>query len=360
VDSLAHGGRWTRYDGNTLGGLAREQKFMLRQVGNGSDNCSSAGGGRAAGAAVMTGFGMIEKPSSMVSHCKRRKLPTLEWDRVDGCERVTLTYEAGHAPDSIFGFFVVKIFPNKSDAQLGGDEGWGMPAYEDRHLVVFGPGSRYEFGHKVDGKWEMGFPFMLWSALPAPETQEIEGDVVTAFSLTVPWPVILGTSINLWVACPFFFMSLIVFFFTNTTRFAHAAFGCLLYAISFSHLVSYEGYLRMSKRLPVQERVCLAYGLLYFIFGIFSTLVPRFPDVSICLQMALISYVRASLYKEDKLSDIFLNFNAVIFVISGAIVCYRAAVSLLPTMADRFVIALAPFRIESDFWRMRRCGSGAG
>jgi len=341
VDSLAHGGRWTRYDGNTLGGLAREQKFMLRQVGNGSDNCSSTGEGRAEGAAVITGFGMLEKPSSMVSRCNTRKPPTLKWDRVDGCERVTLTYEAGHAPDSIFGFFVVKNFRNSNSnssdaAKLGADERLDMPAYEDDHLVVLGPESRYEFGHKVDGKWEMGIPCMPLSDGPASaESHEIEGDVVTTFSLTVPWPVMLGTSINIWVSCSFFFMSLLLCFFTNTTRFAHAAFTVTLYAISFFHLVSYLGYVRMSRRLPVQESVVLAYGLLYLISSVFNNLLPRFPDVFIGLHMVLISYARALIYKEDtkeeSLKRMFLNFNSVIFLISAAVVSYRAAVSLLQT-----------------------------
>lgn len=127
--SLVTGGGWTAYNKRGVG----EQTFML-EVRDGR-NCSMREGGLA-----MPGFGLVERPESMVSRCKRRKPPTLAWDLLSSdCSRLTLTYEEGHAPDSIFGFFVVHS-PNTSAALVAGRE------------------VEYTFGQKVDGKWET-YPF---------------------------------------------------------------------------------------------------------------------------------------------------------------------------------------------------------
>jgi hypothetical protein len=90
----------------------------------------------------MPGFGLVERPSSMVSRCKRRKPPIPAWDPSSSdCPRLTLTYEAGHAPDSIFGFFVIPI-----------SETEGNPA------LVAGGQAEYKFGQKVEGEWRT-YPF---------------------------------------------------------------------------------------------------------------------------------------------------------------------------------------------------------
>ena len=63
----------------------------------------------------MPGFGLVERASSMVSRCNRQETaPTLAWDPTSDCSRLTLTYEAGLAPDSIFGFFVIPQAANMS------------------------------------------------------------------------------------------------------------------------------------------------------------------------------------------------------------------------------------------------------
>lgn len=128
LGSLLSGGAWTAYA--KLG--ASEQAFML-QIGN-----CSMGGGRGA----MPGFGLVERPSSMVSRCKRRKPPILAWDNSSSdCPRLTLTYDAGHAPDSIFGFFVIPISQNEQNSTLAA-----------------GGQAQYKFGQKVEGEWRT-YPF---------------------------------------------------------------------------------------------------------------------------------------------------------------------------------------------------------
>ena len=112
--------------------IVGERAFMLH-VGDGL-NCSRREGGLA-----MPGFGLVERPSSFVSRCMRRKPPTLAWDPSSNCSRLMLTYEAGHAPDSIFGFFVVPT-PKTSAAVV-----------EDSKV-------EYMFSQEVDGKWET-YPF---------------------------------------------------------------------------------------------------------------------------------------------------------------------------------------------------------
>ena len=122
IGSILSGGVWTGYvnRGN------EEQTFML-QIRDGR-NCSSLGD-----QVPMPGFRLVEGPSSMISHCHRRKPPILARDPLD-CSRFTLTYEAGHAPDSISGFFVVQP-ANESATQSAGGK------------------IEYSFAQKVDGSW---------------------------------------------------------------------------------------------------------------------------------------------------------------------------------------------------------------
>lgn len=139
-DLLVSGGAWNVYS-NHRGD--QEQTFML-EVGN----CLMTRGQADMPGLAMPGFGLVERPSSMVSRCKRRKPPTLAWDPSSpDCLRLTLTYEEGHAPDSIFGFFVVPSSQNESAAPLSGGE------------------AQYRFLHKVDGEWKT-FPFRALKSKP--------------------------------------------------------------------------------------------------------------------------------------------------------------------------------------------------
>lgn len=122
IDSMFKGGVWTGYANQGI----EEQTFML-QIRDGR-NCSSFGN-----QGPIPGFGLVERPRSMVSRCHRRKPPILARDPLD-CSRFTLTYEAGHAPDSISGFFVVQT-ANESLTASGGGK------------------TEYTFAQKVDGSW---------------------------------------------------------------------------------------------------------------------------------------------------------------------------------------------------------------
>ena len=116
---MMQGGSWAGYVKES----GTEQVFFL-QIRDGR-NCSMRSG------EAKPGFGLMERTSSMVSHCKRREItPILAWDPTSDCSRLTLTYEPGLAPDSIFGFFVIP-----RAASMGSDT---APVPDDEAEYTFG------------------------------------------------------------------------------------------------------------------------------------------------------------------------------------------------------------------------------